>query len=246
MSDILEAGQVQVEVREQVGLIEFSHPKANSLPGALLAELKDKILELGKNPEVRVILLSSEGDKAFCAGASFDEFKALDTYEKSREFFMGFARLILAMTAVDKFIVTRVQGKVVGGGVGIAAASDFVFATREGSVRLSEFAIGIGPFVVGPAVERKVGHSAFAAMSIDADWRNAEWALENNLFQRMCAGTEELNRQSWEFALQLAARSVEATRELKTVLRKGTEEWQTLLPARAEISGKLLVTSRKS
>lgn len=246
MSDILEAGQVKVAVREQVGLIEFSHPKANSLPGALLAELKDQILKLGKNPEVRVILLHSEGDKAFCAGASFDEFKALDTYEKSREFFMGFARLILAMNSVDKFIVTRVQGKVVGGGVGIAAASDFVFAMREASVRLSEFAIGIGPFVVGPAVERKVGHSAFAAMSIDADWRNAEWALENNLFHRMCANIEELNRQSWEFALQLAARSLEATQELKAVLRKGTEEWQTLLPARAEISGKLLVSSRKA
>ncbi len=236
-------GSVNLSINNNIGTIEFYHPKGNSLPGAILRELAQTIRDAGENDDIRVLVIQSRGDGAFCAGASFDELIAIDDYDTGKEFFMGFALVLNAMRTCPKLIIVRVHGKTVGGGVGIAAAGDYTFAEEKADIKLSELALGIGPFVVGPAVERKVGKSAFSALSIDAtNWYDAEWALENGLFNKIFDSTYDLDQAVRALAQELAKSSPEAMKNLKAVLWKGTEDWDLLLEQRAEISGRLVLS----
>ncbi len=238
----VESGDVQVQIAEGIATVEFHHPKGNSLPGALLRRLAEDMRRIGTIDEVRVIVLRSAGEGPFCAGASFDELKAIADEATGREFFMGFARLILAMVRCPQLIVTRVQGKAVGGGVGVIAASDYAMAANTASLRLSELAVGIGPFVVGPVIERKAGHGAFAAMAVDADWRDARWGAQHGLYARLYDSVEELDHGVYAFARRLATSSPEAMREIKRAVWEGTEDWGALLEQRAAVSGHLVLS----
>ena len=238
-----ENGAITVEIKNNIGTIEFHHPKGNSLPSDLLRELAQKITEVGNNSNAHVIVLKSKGDGAFCGGASFDELVAIDNADEGKRFFMGFALVLNAMRTCPKLIIVRVQGKAVGGAVGVAAAGDYTFAHESSSVKLSELALGIGPFVVGPAVQRKIGSSAFSTLSVDAaSWYSAEWAREKGLFAKVLETHEELDRSVDELAHSLANSSPTAMKELKTVLWKSTDHWDSLLEQRAEISGKLVLS----
>ncbi|MEX0608365.1 MAG: enoyl-CoA hydratase/isomerase family protein [Balneolaceae bacterium] len=234
---------VTLSINNNIGTIEFHHPKGNSLPGKLLREMATTITEAGEKEGVRVIVIKSSGEGAFCAGASFDELIAIEDFETGKNFFMGFALVLNAMRRCPKLIIVRVHGKTVGGGVGIASAGDYTFAKEGASVKLSELALGIGPFVVGPAVERKVGKSAFAALSIDAtQWHSSAWAEQKSLYNRVFSTTEELDSAVEELASQLAKSSPDAMADLKSVLWKETENWEELLEQRAEISGRLVLS----
>ena len=236
-------GAVNLSIENNIGTIEFYHPKGNSLPGAILRKLAKTIEEAGENEEIRVLIITSRGEGAFCAGASFDELIAIEDYPAGKKFFMGFALVLNAMRTCPKLIIVRVHGKTVGGGVGIAAAGDYTFAKKDASIKLSELALGIGPFVVGPAVERKIGKSAFSALSIDAaNWYNSKWAVDNGLFNKVFNETEELDQAVLELANQLSKSSPEAMRDLKAILWKGSEDWDLLLEQRAEISGRLVLS----
>jgi methylglutaconyl-CoA hydratase len=235
-------GSVSCVVGKGVGDVCFGHPKSNSLPATVLRALADAITQLGPRDDINVVVLRSYGTGAFCAGASFDELRAIGDAESGREFFMGFARVILAMTRCPKPIVTRVQGKVVGGGVGIVAASDYVFAVDRAALRLSELAVGIGPFVVGPAVERRVGAGPFSAMAIDADWRDASWGERHGLYARVVPDVGALDNAVDAFATELASRNPEAAAAIKATAWRGTEDWPELLAERAAVSGKLVLS----
>lgn len=237
-----EDGYVALELQDGVASVRFAHPKGNSLPGALLRRLAGAIEAAGQDPAARVVVLRSEGTGPFCAGASFDELTRIDSAETGREFFMGFARVILAIRDCPKFVIARLQGKAVGGGVGIAAAADYAVALDTSAVKLSELAVGIGPFVVGPAIERKIGHAAFQQLAIDAhSWRDARWAERHGLFASLHANTVELDAVVDALARRLAASSPDAMTRLKRVLWEGTEHWTELLPKRAEMSGTLVL-----
>ncbi len=236
-------GAVTLTTENNIGTIEFYHPKGNSLPGAILKKLADTITEVGEKKDIHVLIIKSRGDGAFCAGASFDELIDIEDFNTGEEFFMGFAHVLNAMKTCPKLILVRVHGKTVGGGVGIAAAGDYTFATENASIKLSELALGIGPFVIGPAVERKIGKSAFSTLSIDAtNWHNAAWALEKGLFNNVCNSTEDMDQAIDALATQLSKSSPEAMRDLKAILWKGTEGWDLLLRQRAEISGRLVLS----
>lgn len=236
-------GEITTDITNNIGTIEFYHPKGNSLPGSMLRELAETVRETGEKESVNVIVLKSRGDGAFCAGASFDELISIESYKEGKRFFMGFARVLNAMRRCPKLIIVRVQGKTVGGGVGIVSAGDYTIAHESASVKLSELALGIGPFVVGPAVERKVGTSAFSTMSIDASsWNEARWARENGLYSKVYETGEQLDEEVTSLAEQLADYSPEAMKELKKVFWKGTDHWDTLLEERAEISGRLVLS----
>ena len=235
-------GKVTVSIHNGIASINFSHPKSNSLPGELLKQITDEINKLAENNRAKVIVLRSEGNKSFCAGASFDELVEIKDFETGKEFFMGFARLINAMRKCPKFIIARIQGKAVGGGVGIAAAADYTIATNEASVRLSELALGLGPFVVGPAIERKIGKTAFITMAIDYEWHDAFWAKNNGLYTKVFATFEDLDREVHTLAEKIANDSTEAVHELKKIFWEGTEDWDELLEKRAEISGRLVLS----
>ena len=239
---MIEDGKVQVDVQDGVGTITFFHPKSNSLPGSLLAEMARTVTESGANDQIRVIVLRSEGEKAFCAGASFDELVAISDPATGKEFFMGFARLILAMKKCPKFIIARLQGKAVGGGVGVTAAADYALAMNTSSIKLSELALGLGPFVVGPAVERKVGNGPFAALSIDADWRDAAWAERHGLYASVHDSIEALDEAVDKLAKTLAASNPEAMAALKEAFWSGLDHWDHLLEERAVMSGKLVLS----
>jgi methylglutaconyl-CoA hydratase len=239
---LAEAGSVSSFVADGVGEVCFGHPKSNSLPASVLRALADAIKSLGERHDVRVIVLRSYGDAAFCAGASFDELSAIYDAASGKEFFMGFARVILAMTRCAKPIVTRVHGKVVGGGVGIVAASDYAMATDKAALRLTELAIGIGPFVVGPVIERKIGQGAFAAMAIDADWRDAEWGERHGLYAQVVDSVAALDAVLPAFARRLAASNPDALARIKTILWAGTDVWPRLLEDRAALSGELVLS----
>jgi methylglutaconyl-CoA hydratase len=237
-------GSVASRVSDGVGSLAFGHPKGNSLPGTLLANLAARIIDLGNDDKVNVIVLKSEGSGAFCAGASFAELAAVADVEGGTRFFMGFANLINAMRECPKLIVTRVHGKAVGGGVGIVAASDYALATTAAQVKLSELMVGIGPFVVGPVIERKIGAANYAALGIDAaSWRSAEWAHERGLFAELHANVADLDTRIAALTGQLAASNSAAMSELKKVLWQGCDHWRELLPARARLSGTLVVSA---
>lgn len=226
-----------------VANIRFSHPQSNSLPGQLLRDLAKSIHDAGSDTNARVIVLSSEGEKAFCAGASFDELISINDEETGKYFFSGFAGVINAIRQVPKFVIARVQGKAVGGGVGIAAAADYTLAHNSASVKLSELAVGIGPFVVGPAVERKMGSSAFTQLAIDASaWKSAEWAREKGLYADIFATHSELDLAIDHLASTLSNSSPEAMAMLKRVFWTGTDDWDQLLMDRAAMSGKLVLS----
>lgn len=234
---------VNQDINQGIGTITFFHPSSNSLPGKILNDIANAIIELGNNNEVRVIVLKSAGEKAFCAGASFDELIAINDTATGKEFFSGFAKVINAIRKAPKFVIARIQGKAVGGGVGIAAAADYSIATKHASIKLSELAVGIGPFVVGPAVERKIGNAAFSQLAIDAtSWRDAQFAYQNGLYAEIHDTIEEVDASVSKLANQLKISSPEAMTDLKTVIWKGTENWDELLLERAGISGKLVLS----
>ena len=229
---------VKINTENGIGTIEFFHPRSNSLPGEILEKLSDTITEAGKNEEILVVILKSEGDRTFCAGASFDELMAIENEEQGKQFFSGFAMVINAARKCPKFIIGRVQGKAVGGGVGMASATDYCFATKYASVKLSELAIGIGPFVVGPPIERKIGASAFSQLTINATkWHSAEWAREKGLFAEVYESTEEMDTAIQTLAEKLAASNPDSMRALKEVMWDGTDHWDSLLLERAAMSG---------
>ena len=235
-------GTVTTALVNGVATVSFFHPKRNSLPASVLRQLAESIDAVGADPAVRVVILASEGAGTFCAGASFDELRALRNVDEGREFFSGFARVILAMKRCPRFVIARVQGKAVGGGVGLVAASDYAFALPTASVRLTELAVGLGPFVVGPVIERKIGRAAFAAMSIDADWREPEWSAEHGLFTRVMDTEAAMDSVLPAFANRLATMNPEAMAQLKRVFWEGTSHWDTLLFERAAISGRLALS----
>ncbi len=237
-----QSGNVKTIISDGIAEISFWHPKSNSLPGKLLRELANKISEANQNKKIKILILKSEGDKAFCAGASFDELLAIEDFESGKKFFSGFAQVINAMRTCNKFIISRVQGKAVGGGVGLIAASDYALAVNSASIKLSELALGIGPFVVGPAVERKIGTAAFAEMSIDFDWRSSSWAKEKGLYAELFSSISELDKAVKILSEKLASSNPEAMHELKKVFWKGTENWDLLLEQRAELSGRLVLS----
>ncbi len=239
----VESGTVTTSIADGVATLSFHHPKGNSLPGALLARLAEEVAALGRDPLAAVVVLRSEGTGPFCAGASFQELQAISSPAEGRQFFLGFARLILAMIRCPKFIIARVHGKAVGGGVGVCAAADYAVALPGASVKLSELAVGIGPFVVGPVIERKIGLSAFSSLAVNAmEWRVAEWAREHGLFAEVRDTVEELDQAIADLASRLAASNPEAMALMKRAFWSGTESWDRLLEERAEMSGTLILS----
>ncbi len=244
MSNAVDQGHVNHTIAENgIATIEFGHPLSNSLPGKILQKLADTITTLGQDKNVKVIVLKSAGDKAFCAGASFDELISIKDLETGKVFFSGFANVINACRKAPKFIIGRIQGKAVGGGVGVASAVDYCFATENADVKLSELAVGIGPFVVGPAVERKMGLAAMSELAINATaWKSATWAREKGLYTDVFATIAEMDEQVDALAQRLAKSNPEAMEMLKNVCWEGTEDWDELLVKRAAMSGKLVLS----
>jgi enoyl-CoA hydratase/carnithine racemase len=241
-SSLLEAGTVDSRIQDGVGTVRFGHPKGNSLPAALLTKLAGAIEQLGQAADARVIVLRSEGTGAFCGGASFDEFRAVKDAAMGQRFFSGFAQVILAMIRAPKFVLTRVHGKTAGGGVGLVAASDYAIATSAAALKLSELTVGIGPFVVGPVIEKKIGLAAFSALAVDAEWRDADWGERHGLYAEVVETIPALDHRVEAQARKLAGNNPEAMRHLKAVFWEGTEHWPALLSARAAISGTLVLS----
>ncbi|MGY6649567.1 enoyl-CoA hydratase/isomerase family protein [Wenyingzhuangia sp. IMCC45574] len=230
-------------VKNKIAEIEFFNPASNSLNSEQLKELSQAILEAGTNNAVHLIHLKSAGTRAFCAGASFDELLQIEDLENGTQFFMGFANVINAIRTCGKLVVTSIQGKTVGGGVGIAAASDYVLATEAASIKLSELSIGIGPFVIEPVVSKKIGLNNMAALSLNpTGWKNAVWAEDKGLYNVVCANIETLEEQVAVYVNELSSYNPKALHEMKKVLWQGTENWNDLLKERAAVSGKLVLS----
>lgn len=227
-----------------VATISFYHPAQNSLPASLLNELTENIMQAGEDKEVRVIVLKSGGERTFCAGASFDELVQIKDKEAGALFFSGFAKVINACRKSPKIVIVRVQGKAVGGGVGLAAAADYCLATQFASIKLSELAIGIGPFVISPAVTRKIGLPAFSQLTIRAsDFQTAGWARDKGLYNEVYQDITELDAALDELTQKLASYHPDALTGLKQILWEGTDDWDELLTQRAAISGELVLSA---
>lgn len=243
MSTTRANGSLYTSISGKVATIEFGHQASNSFVAELLNRLTTEFNTLSENSEISVIVLKSEGDRAFCAGASFDELMAVSNLEEGKIFFSGFANVINAMRTCKKVIVGRVQGKTVGGGVGLAAACDYVFASVDASVRLSELTIGIAPLVIEPAVERKIGTAAISELSLSpSEWKNAYWAKEKGLFSEVFDSMKELDKDLEFFTEKLSSYNPDALEQWKKVLWKNTSHWETLLVERAAITGKLVLS----
>ena len=245
MINEIKDGYVKTDKEHGIVTIEFYHPQSNSLPGKLLDALAQAIHSEGINPQTKVIILRSGGDGVFCSGASFDELSAITNEKQGIDFFTGFSKVINAMRKTPKFIVVRVQGKCVGGGVGIVAASDYAIALEGSDVKLSELSVGIGPFVVGPAVERKIGLSSFSQLAIDSHmWRTGDWARRKGLYAELHPNIESMDESIIRLTNHLASSALEAMSEMKKMFWKGTEHWDEFLKDRAAISGKLILSKQ--
>lgn len=237
-------GSIETEIQDKIATITFYHPSSNSFPGHLLQQLTDELVTLSKNNSVNIIVLKSSGNGAFCAGASFDELLSITNLEEGSTFFSGVANVINAMRKCPKLIIGRIHGKAVGGGVGLAAACDYTFATQKSEIKLSEIAIGIGPFVIEPAVSRKIGNIAMSEMALNPTaWKSANWAFEKGLFTELFDSTEELDLRLESYINEISNYNIEALFEMKKVLWEGTQHWDTLLYERAAISGRLVLSS---
>ncbi|UJF30483.1 enoyl-CoA hydratase/isomerase family protein [Kaistella sp. 97-N-M2] len=234
-------GFVNRELKNNISEITFGTPKSNSLPGEILEKLAQTILESGKDQNVKAILLKSEGEKAFCAGASFDELLEIEELEKSKIFFGGFAKVLNTMRSCGKLVIVRVQGKTTGGGVGIACAADYCFATKDAAMALTELNLGIGPFVIGPFVERKIGKSAYSAMSIDADFRSADWCEKHDVYHSVSENIQMMDEEIDKFLEKLSTRSSDALALIKKVSWEGTEHFEQLMPERILMSASLIL-----
>ena len=236
-------GSLFTTIKNNIATITFGHPASNSFPSELLERLTNELISVGKNSSVAIIILKSQGEKAFCAGASFDELMAISSLKEGTQFFLGFANVINAMRTCEKLIIGCLQGKTVGGGVGLAAACDYVLATNQAAIKLSEFTIGIGPFVIEPAVKRKIGVSGVAELTLDAtSWKTAYWAKDKGLYAKVFETMNELDAALETLSLQLASYNPEALLKMKKTLWQGTENWNTLLAERAAVSGELVVS----
>lgn len=234
---------VTLSIDKQVGYIEFFHPNQNSMPSEVLSQLEKTIVDAGENEQVNVIVLKSGGNRTFCSGASFNELIAIENEETGKTFFSGFANVINAMRKCPKLIIGRIQGKAVGGGVGLAAGTDYCLATKYASIKLSELSIGIGPFVIEPAVSRKMGKTVMSQMTINAEvFYSAEFAKDKGLFSEVFETTEELDKAVKILVEKLSSYNPEALKEMKTVFWKNTSHWDSLLTERAEMSGKLVLS----
>ncbi|WP_152285951.1 enoyl-CoA hydratase/isomerase family protein [Flavicella marina] len=239
----MELGTIHTKIENSIAEVVFHHPASNSFPSTLLRELTQKFKELSVNDAVKVVLLRSEGEKAFCGGASFDELLTIKDKETGIAFFMGFANLINAIRTCKKIVIGCVQGKAVGGGVGLASACDYALATEAAAIKLSEFFIGIGAFVIEPAVSRKIGKSAFCQLSLEAtEWHSATWAQEKNLYAKVFSNQQIMLEEANKLAVQLAGYNPYALAEMKKVFWDGTENWDVLLSERAQISGDLVLS----
>jgi len=243
MTTTRQNGSLYTNIQNNIATIEFGHPASNSFPSELLERLTQELFTVGNNDDVAVIVLKSEGERAFCAGASFDELVAISNLEEGKQFFAGFANVINTIRTCGKLVVARIQGKTVGGGVGLAAACDYVLATEHAAIKLSEFTIGIGPFVIEPAVSRKIGVAGTAELTLDAtSWKNAYWAKEKGLYAKVFETLKELDKEVDLLAQKLASYNPDALSEMKKALWKGTENWNTLLAQRAAVSGELVLS----
>lgn len=243
MGTTRENGSLYTAIENRVATVEFGHPASNSFVGELLERLTDELHKLSENDAVSVIVLKSEGERAFCAGASFDELTAVSNLEEGKVFFSGFANVINAMRKCKKPIIGRVQGKAVGGGVGLISACDYVFATVDAAIRLSELSIGIAPLVIAPAVERKIGKSGLAELSLaPTEWKNAYWAKEKGLYAKVFDAAKEMDKELHFFVAKLASFNPQALQEWAAVLWQDTDHWDTLLVERAAITGKLVLS----
>lgn len=223
-----------------IGFLEFGNPAGNSLPSPLLKAFKAGLIALEKDSNVRVIVIQSFGDRAFCGGASLAEMKTLQTLEEATAFFMGIADLINTLRSLSKFVIGRVHGKVVGGGVGLVAACDYVLANRTAQIKLSELSIGIGPYVIEPVVSRKIGGTAFAQLSLDAhQWKSATWAEDKGLYHELFETQVELDLAVKTNAERFASYPEKAVKTLRKLHWKETEHWDKLLPKNAAITGEL-------
>jgi methylglutaconyl-CoA hydratase len=236
-------GTIETIINEKIATLQFFHPSSNSFPSRLLQELTNEINSLSKNENVSIIVLKSQGTGAFCAGASFDELLSVSNFEDGSLFFSGFANVINAMRKCPKLIIGRIHGKAVGGGVGLAAACDYSFATLQSEIKLSEIAIGIGPFVIEPAVSRKVGKIAMSEMTLTPTlWKTSKWAFEKGLYSELFETIEALDLRLEEYTKEVSSYNNEALFEMKKVLWEGTNHWDTLLYERAAISGRLVLS----
>jgi methylglutaconyl-CoA hydratase len=235
---------VKQTIVNNISYIEFYHPSQNSLPGELLQKLEYFIKNAGNHQDVKVIVLQSGGDKAFCAGASFKELVNISDKDSGKTFFSGFANVINAMRICPKLIIGRIQGKTVGGGVGIIAACDYCLATKHAEIKLSELNIGIGPFVVGPVIERKIGLSSLSQISLNpSKFFTTSWANDNGLYTEVFENISELDLAVQAFAEELCSFNQEAMNEIKKLFWRGTDHWDTLLDEQAKISGRLVLSS---
>lgn len=243
MSTNRENGSLYTSINQGIATLEFGHPASNSFPAVLLERLQKEFEKLRDNENVKVIILRSEGEKAFCAGASFDELLAVRNMEEGKVFFSGFANVINAMRKCEKIVIGRIHGKTVGGGVGLAASCDYCFATEHAAIKLSELSIGIGPFVIAPAIKRKMGVGALAELSLAAhEWKNAYWAKEKGLYARVFENTSEMDKEIDFFTEKLSQYNPAALYEMKKALWEGTEKWDDLLQEKAAISGELVLS----
>ena len=235
---------VKQTIKNNISFIEFYHPSHNSLPGDILQKLVNLIKNAGDNKDIKVIVLQSGGDRTFCAGASFKELVNISDEDSGKIFFSGFANVINAMGICPKLIIGRIQGKTVGGGVGIIAACDYSLATKYAEIKLSELNIGIGPFVIGPVIERKIGLSSFSKISLNPTrFFAASWAKDNGLYAEVFENISELDLAVQTFAEELCSYNQEAMNEIKKLFWRGTDHWDTLLLEQAKISGRLVLSN---
>lgn len=171
-----------------VAQVHMNRPDVfNAFDEKMIEELRQAFLLLGQDPKVRVIVLSGEG-KHFSAGADLKWMQRASS--ASPEWNLQDARLFADMLSVlhecPKPTIARIQGAALGGGVGLACACDFAYASTPSTFAVSEAKFGILPAVIGPYLTNAVGKRQAGRLALTATRIGAGEAMSLGLVHGVC------------------------------------------------------------
>lgn len=228
-----------------VAQITLNRPEVrNAFDDTLIQSLTKAFTRLGKDANVRVIILRAEGS-AFCAGADLNWMqRSVDfSFSENVQDAHHLAAMLKAIYDCPKPVIARVHGAAFGGGVGLVAACDIALATESAKFCLSETRLGLIPAVISPFVVPKIGQTAARRYFLTAEVFSATQAAHLNLVTEVASDEAALDALLAKIVGAILANGPEALSQSKVLLEQITHfAWDRAV----DITTKMIAERRAS
>lgn len=194
----MEFKDLLVESDNGVAVLTINSPRTlNALNSEILGELECALYELNLDESVKVVILTGAGDKAFVAGADIKEMSEMSAFE-GHQFGLKGQRVMMLIEKMTKPVIAAVNGYALGGGLELALACDFIYASEKARLGFPEVTLGVIPGfggtqnlarLIGP---NKANELIFSGKMINAE-KAASWGIVNEVFppEELLAKTKE-------------------------------------------------------